>query len=734
MKEEKYGLVLEATVDKFKRTLGEAKKIVSSVKEVFDEAKTDFSRGFSLNVDETKENLSELRKELEKTEKDWENIKNAMAEAKGEPRVEARQKYEGDISKLKSYIEETENELNSVDKSFSGKLGVFFKNIKDTFRDAGQVIKSKFGKQVEETNEELDETGGKSKNVGFNLSGSFKNATKSLKRFALSLFGIQSIWRALSKASSTYISQNKELTNKMQGAWNALGTLIGPVVEFLTDIFMKLVGYINVVTKALFNFDIIAKANKNTMKKYAEQMKSFGGIDELTNLSNQEPQGLINEADLGLDDGIIKRLQDLSYWLKDNWDWLGKVLIAIGAVFGVSAVAGWLSNIGKLIGSASALTGLAGLWTLLGNLAILGTIAIMIKCYLDISDEDRKFVESLNQLDKLGKSIDEILAQRVQEAKKGKLTKKEINELVSEIQEEISEKSNLIKRNKDEIYSMNSVELAIAHSTGKYDELTLSIEENEDAIDGLIESYQGLADAGLLNEKQLDYLQKLLDKKEEIIKRNNHNIFLNQQETSKNYEELTRNDIENMQKAEDNFKEMATNVTNEATKLKNYLDENLNKEYKLKVAVGVAGENNLKSESLVSQLAKGSLNIASNLSSYLKSSGVLVEFKDIINQFIDGLNKVKFMGVSFNIPKLAVGTDLVRSEGLAYLHAGERVVPADVASGGYSGDGETNDLLRELIYTLENKQFSATIGEDAVGRASVNYIRNQNRIMGGSVI
>jgi phage-related protein len=41
----------------------------------------------------------------------------------------------------------------------------------------------------------------------------------------------------------------------------------------------------------------------------------------------------------------------------------------------------------------------------------------------------------------------------------------------------------------------------------------------------------------------------------------------------------------------------------------------------------------------------------------------------------------------FNIPKLAIGTNMVNTDGLAYLHAGEAVVPARVAGGGYSGGG-----------------------------------------------
>lgn len=39
------------------------------------------------------------------------------------------------------------------------------------------------------------------------------------------------------------------------------------------------------------------------------------------------------------------------------------------------------------------------------------------------------------------------------------------------------------------------------------------------------------------------------------------------------------------------------------------------------------------------------------------------------------------------LPSLAIGTDLVKSDGLAMLHAGEAVVPADVAKGGFSGSG-----------------------------------------------
>lgn len=45
------------------------------------------------------------------------------------------------------------------------------------------------------------------------------------------------------------------------------------------------------------------------------------------------------------------------------------------------------------------------------------------------------------------------------------------------------------------------------------------------------------------------------------------------------------------------------------------------------------------------------------------------------------------------VPGLAIGTNLVLSEGLAYLHSGESVQPASVAGGGYSGGGGGGQIV-----------------------------------------
>jgi tape measure domain-containing protein len=59
--------------------------------------------------------------------------------------------------------------------------------------------------------------------------------------------------------------------------------------------------------------------------------------------------------------------------------------------------------------------------------------------------------------------------------------------------------------------------------------------------------------------------------------------------------------------------------------------------------------------------------------------------------------------LSKKLPSLAVGTDMVKSDGLAMLHKGEAVVPADVVGGGFSRGGELYGRLSGIDLLLSNR-------------------------------
>lgn len=219
------------------------------------------------------------------------------------------------------------------------------------------------------------------------ISNGFKKGSTTLKRFALSLFGIHSIYRLVSRASSAWLSQDTELAQKLQNVWIGLGALVSPVIEKISDLMLKALGYLNEFVKALSGgrIDFIAKANAKALEKQTKAQKELNrqtyDFDEIR--KQQEQNAGVSTGISGggisipeLDDRLVKKLQNLAKWLRENQELVKGLAIAFGVAFGAYKIASLLSNIGKLIGVASARTGLAGLGAILGTLAQIGIIAI----------------------------------------------------------------------------------------------------------------------------------------------------------------------------------------------------------------------------------------------------------------------------------------------------------------------------------------------------------------------
>ena len=698
---DKYGLELDLIIDKFKSKMNEVQNMLSSVK-----SKTTFEINPNLNIQQLQLELSKAYAFMQKISE--KNIIN-------EKDVENFEVCKEAIDKIVARI----NELG-------GKP--IIPKIKETKNDL---------KEVEENIESMD-----SKSRGIGLRNMFDSATKSLKRFALSLFGIQSIWRILSKASRSYMEQNSQLANKMQAVWNGLGELLAPVINMLVNLFMKLLGYINVVTKALFNFDFIAKANANTLKNYQKQAnktsKALAGIDELTNINqqtNQEdegPKGLLEVPEL--DPKIVKFLQDMAQALKDNWDWISKVLIGLGAVFGVSAVAGWIGNIAGLIGGT--------------GVGLLGLAGALIWIYDIVKLQDLK--KEWDELQEYNKELDKTLDKLHQKYKTNLKDKKEEATTYEKGSQKLAQYVGMLKSN---------IEMNLADMES-HDRKSKAYKRAEEEVKENVKAYGELYKAGQLTDEQSKvFLKTIYTLGYNIdgtkIKTNDYRILLKQL----GYSEQDINDIISDNINKEHLQKEAIKQTTTATKdlteqnkqaktsTKDFgqsLKDIANKTYKVvidsKKATNEANTN-------VDNMVKNFTNVLRNPFDIWFKTKVekpdLSEIQNIINGVFGKLGVkadngwVSAFGVKlFRIPGFAIGTDLVKSDGLAYIHKGEQIVPANAVSGGWTGGNneETNRLLRTLIEAVENKEFNASISSDAVGRASVNYIRNQNRIMGGSVI
>lgn len=88
-----------------------------------------------------------------------------------------------------------------------------------------------------------------------------------------------------------------------------------------------------------------------------------------------------------------------------------------------------------------------------------------------------------------------------------------------------------------------------------------------------------------------------------------------------------------------------------------------------------------------------------------------------------------------NIPKLAVGTNYVPEDQLAYIHKGEAVIPKKFNSQEYFGgsDAETKLLLQEIREAVDRIEINPYTTIKDVGQASINYVKAKERQTGKKV-
>lgn len=178
---------------------------------------------------------------------------------------------------------------------------------------------------------------------------------KKLLRMGIAVYGIRTAYTILSRAATTFLNNHEDIQQRVQGIWSALGELLGPVIEWVTGLLMKLIGYLDVFIQALGGVSIIAKANANALKKQTTAQEGLNkaqrqqaGFDEQNVLSDNSggssggggvsSLGGIDMSGVELDPEVVERIKkfgeickDVFGWMKDNWE------IVVIALAGITA-------------------------------------------------------------------------------------------------------------------------------------------------------------------------------------------------------------------------------------------------------------------------------------------------------------------------------------------------------------------------------------------------------------
>lgn len=847
MDNKKFGVELEAKVDKFKASLNSAKKVAQNLEQKMGTLKDTFKQGFTTNTGETENKIRTLQDEVKKLEKSLKSgqWKNSNIEAG----------IKDSISKSEAEIKRLENTMNTVNLTPGGQAGQGFKNIldnmkvgisqfvsgakdglgqlgsvamggvKNAFIGLGNVIKKTVGGAVNLAVKGFKNLGSAIANAGKKILGFNKNSNgmntglnkgiAGLKRFALSLFGIQSAFRAVSKATSAYLSMDQELSKNIQNTWAGLGSFLAPVLEYLVGLFQKFLAYANAVMKALTGINFVARANAKAMSKAGSSAKSankaLAGFDELNNINQDTGKGAG-----GGDVGTIQ-MPDVDTSNIENFANKLKELFQAGDYYGIGLIIGQkiseaLSSIpwGPIqektkqiaVGIGQGINGfIAGIdWNVVGNTIAQGLNTAITFVNNLVSTIDWGAIGSslatglnsaINNLDWSGlgqmliakwnvmfqtlagfvttfdwgslgtnlatgfmsmwNNIDWIaMATTLNEGIKGLLDS--IMAFIEGIDwQKIGQDIWTFLKSIDWGGIMSKLAMTIGEAIAGIGLLLWGF--IEDAVNSVADYFSKKFDeaggsiiGGLL--------KGILDAIVGIGKWINDNIF---QPFIDGFKKVFKIHSPSKVMVEmgsfiiDGLKEGISNIWEKVKSIFDKLRTNIvNVFTNIKTAV----------TNIMSSLKNSMANIWNAIWSTIKGiiNSIIGGVEKLCNTVIKGLNKIikpltnvgntvlKAVGIknfSFSaigqvsLPRLNIGTDMVKQEGLAYLHAGEKVVPADVVKGGYTGENsneETNNLLRQLITTLEEKDFDVSIDSDDIGRSSVNYIRKQSRVRGGSII
>ena len=378
--------------------------------------------------------------------------------------------FDKQIAKLKADIDLYMKVLES-----DAKVPVSLKMSEEERRNLEAVIE-KLKNQLVGLEQQAIKTGEAGSTAGVKSGDGFEKGIKSLKRFALSLFGIRSMFSLMRRATSTYLAQNETTANKLNAIWVALGNALGPVIELIADGILKIIGYLNVFLQALgFDVDLTKNMNKSTkavkgttkaMKELNNEVYSF---DEINKQSKETSVGGAGSGASGtngftmpeLNQDIVKFLQDTAKWLKENWI----LLAGIGAIIAGFKVAKWLSGLGNIIGggSGAGATGLLGLSNILKGLLAMEAIAIVVSIiyYGKELAELKQINEEVSKMHQQNtKDAKKVNDQNLETAKSYEKGSKEIDKYVASLTDQINSSKNVIEAKqieKESITGLNQV-------------------------------------------------------------------------------------------------------------------------------------------------------------------------------------------------------------------------------------------------------------------------------------
>lgn len=430
-----------------------------------------------------------------------ERLSNYLNRSFGE---EEKQKINIDTKEAKLKIEELKKEISEL-SSFAQSLtkeelasGYYTPQLEQL--KSKKMLLEDLQSTLEDTNKETVEINHNFDDFGDKIGNAFTKASKKARMFILSVFSIRTIWALISKASSAYLSQNEETSNKIEAMWIYLGNLLGPIIERIVSWLEYGIAYLNVFTKALLGVDLLAKSiNTSVTSTTKEMQKMVSSMDEVVNLqqpsetggvSGGNPSDVLEDInDLELDPKIVSFLEDLADTISDVWKLASGLYDLLVEAFGPAGAGVIIAGLALLIGSS----GFGGLAKILAGGFIIDFIYKGMTGR-DLIDDLNGILSGFNALNtaeniynetqKVTSELDSLIIEKIKDKS---LTLDNLSSITQGVKDHIDELTRGVSGNREEIEK--SIEETDIYSE-RLKRIKTYLEENMKQLDKNSEEYK----------------------------------------------------------------------------------------------------------------------------------------------------------------------------------------------------------------------------------------------------
>lgn len=352
--QEKFGVVIEAVTTQFKAKMNEIKNMGQ---QTADRVKQSFSQ---VKIKPEIDNSN-----LIKTANATKDLQNALKQTKAFDVLDT-----GTLDVFTDKISTATGKITLLRNNFK----LVKPDIEKATNETKKFVSAQ--KEVQKNTKSVRNWGNNIKSIG----NEFGNAVKKVKKFALALLSVRSIYSVLSKASQAYMAFDTDLSDKLQSAWAGLGAQLAPIIEFIINLFRKAIAYVNAFIKVLTGINMVARANTKALNSQAgatkNASKALTSMDEITNIQKDAgggaggediPQIELPEVDTSKLENALNKIKEIASTLfepiKNAWDTYGQGVInsfkgMLGSIWGLikeigkSFVEVWTNGTGeKIVGN-----------------------------------------------------------------------------------------------------------------------------------------------------------------------------------------------------------------------------------------------------------------------------------------------------------------------------------------------------------------------------------------------